>query len=200
MFLLGVGCAIRNKPAPIVNATTVPPSNSTAQPKIEADKAEAIADNPKLAAIEEDNNDVQETAVTKRDVVSESGTNSNKVTSDKNWIMPTKGDIIQKFKPSTKGINIAGVEGQDIKAIGEGKVLYSGNGLKGYGNLIIIKHDSTYLSAYAHNKVNSVKQGVSVKSGQKIAEMGKSSSGRAMLHFEIRKNGKPIDPLTMISN
>jgi lipoprotein NlpD len=113
------------------------------------------------------------------------------------WVMPTDGIVSQKFSVASKGIDIVGKEGQPIYAINSGKVAYSGNGLKGYGNLIIIKHDGTYLSAYAHNKVNLVKEGTMVKRGQKIAEMG-SSGEKAVLHLELRKNGKPIDPLSMI--
>ena len=205
IFLLGVGCAMRDKPAPIVNVTGVPPSSTSSPAQLPpavntSAKSAVTTDKPKLTAIDENDNEVQDVAPVKDQNLNNSlGDNVDNYIGSKNvWNMPTSGNIIQTFKQNGKGINIAGVEDQSINAIGDGKVLYSGNGLKGYGNLIIIKHDNIYLSAYAHNKTNLVKQGAAVKSGQKIATMGKNGSGKAVLHFEIRKNGKPIDPLTMI--
>jgi lipoprotein NlpD len=94
-----------------------------------------------------------------------------------------------------KGINIAGREGDTINAAAEGRLVYSGSGLVGLGELVIIKHNGTFLSAYAHNKLRLVKEGDLVKSGQTIAQMGRTGSDRVMLHFEVRKDGKPVDPL-----
>ena len=114
------------------------------------------------------------------------------------WQRPAKGKIIKKFdrrKNDAKGIDIAGKDGNSIVAAASGKVVYSGNGLISYGNLIIIKHNKTFLSAYAYNRKLLVKEGDVVKAGQKIAEMGHKEKQRPMLHFEIRKNGKPVDPL-----
>ncbi len=112
-----------------------------------------------------------------------------------NWQWPTKGKLIKSNSPiSKKGLDIAGKKGQLIKASGAGVVVYSGSGLLGYGRLIIIKHNETYLSAYAHNSVLMVKEGDSVSGGQKIAKMGQDSNGQALLHFEIRKNGNPVAP------
>lgn len=112
-----------------------------------------------------------------------------------NWQWPTKGKLIKSNSPiSKKGLDIAGKKGQLIKASGAGVVVYSGSGLLGYGRLIIIKHNETYLSAYAHNSVLMVKEGDSVSGGQKIAKMGQDSNGQALLHFEIRKNGSPVAP------
>ena len=114
-----------------------------------------------------------------------------------NWIWPTRGPILSRFaKGATlkNGINIGGSEGTAIKAVAPGKVVYSGSGLRGYGHLIIIKHQNDFLSAYAHNKKNLVQEGAEVKIGQLIAEMGKTGSNRVMLHFEVRHNGVPIDP------
>ncbi|WP_150625989.1 peptidoglycan DD-metalloendopeptidase family protein [Pandoraea captiosa] len=109
---------------------------------------------------------------------------------------PAKGDIVGRFDDSkNKGVNIGGRAGQDVFAAGAGKVVYSGAGLRGYGNLVIIKHDSTFLTAYAHNSKLLVKEGDSVTRGQKIAEMGNSDADRVMLHFEVRKDGKPVDPM-----
>lgn len=108
---------------------------------------------------------------------------------------PVNGPIIETFNDSTnKGVNIGGSVGDPIKAAADGRVVYAGNGLRGYGNLIIIKHDATYLTAYAHNSALMVKEGDSVTRGQKIAEMGKSDASRVMLHFEVRQQGKPVDP------
>lgn len=114
------------------------------------------------------------------------------------WQWPVKGTLISKFnkrKSNAKGINISAKEGKDIKAAGPGKVVYSGNGLISYGNLVIIKHSRSYLSAYAHNRKLFVKEGQMVKVGQKIAELGKTGGEKPYLHFEIRKNGKPVNPL-----
>ena len=112
------------------------------------------------------------------------------------WGMPTVGKLIGEFSESAnrKGIDIAGKLGQPVVASAAGKVVYSGNGLRGYGRLVIIKHNKTYLSAYAHNNYVLVKEGQSVNKGQKIAEMGKTDADQVKLHFEIRKLGKPVDP------
>lgn len=111
------------------------------------------------------------------------------------WLWPTKGKVLEGFSEGTKGIDISGTLGQAVNASAAGKVVYSGGGLRGYGKLIIIKHNSTYLSAYAHNNKLLVKEGQTVSKGQKIAEMGSTDSSLVKLHFEIRKNGKPVDPL-----
>ena len=114
------------------------------------------------------------------------------------WQWPVKGKIVthfNKFKTEAKGIDIAGVEGRPVVAASSGKVVYSGNGLISYGNLVIIKHSRSYLSAYAYNKKLLVKEGEIVKAGQKIAEIGKTDLEKPVLHFEIRKNGKPVNPL-----
>ncbi|MBN9133015.1 MAG: peptidoglycan DD-metalloendopeptidase family protein [Nitrosospira multiformis] len=111
------------------------------------------------------------------------------------WVWPSKGRVSDLFSESTKGIDIVGMRGQAVTASAGGKVVYSGEGLRGYGKLIIIKHNETYLSAYAHNSKLLVKEGETVIKGQKIAEMGSTDAGLVKLHFEIRKNGKPVDPL-----
>ena len=110
-----------------------------------------------------------------------------------NW--PSKGEVIEKFdETKNKGIDIAGKLGDPVAAAADGKVVYAGNSLRGYGNLVIVKHDNTYLTAYAHNKSLLVKEGDMVKKSQKIAEMGNSDADRVKLHFEVRKNGKPVNP------
>ena len=109
---------------------------------------------------------------------------------------PVRGPLLNTFDDSkNKGLNIGGAAGDPVKAAADGRVVYAGNGLRGYGNLIIIKHDATYLTAYAHNRALMVKEGDAVTKGQKIAEMGNSDSDRVMLHFEVRRQGKPVDPL-----
>jgi lipoprotein NlpD len=111
------------------------------------------------------------------------------------WIWPAKGRLLEGFSEATKGIDIAGKAGEPVTASAGGKVVYSGGGLRGYGKLIIIKHNNTYLSAYAHNNKILVKEGQTVVKGEKIGEMGSTDSELVKLHFEIRKNGKPVDPL-----
>jgi lipoprotein NlpD len=114
------------------------------------------------------------------------------------WRWPTKGKVISRFvagDPTRQGIDISGKRGQAIIAAASGKVVYSGNGLRGYGNLVIIQHNETYFSAYAHNQKVLVKENEKVKSGQRIADMGNSGTDRVMLHFEIRRNGRPSNPL-----
>lgn len=114
------------------------------------------------------------------------------------WRWPTSGKILRGYSsraPRKKGIGIAGSKNQIIEPAAGGKVVYSGNGLIGYGNLIIVKHNETYLSAYAHNSKVYVSEGQEVQVGQKIALMGANENDTPMLHFEIRKNGKPENPL-----
>ena len=97
--------------------------------------------------------------------------------------------------PTRQGIDIAGSSGQAIHAAADGTVVYSGSGLVGYGELVIVKHDEQWLTAYGHNRARLVNEGQIVKAGQQIAEMGRTGAARDMLHFEIRYNGKPVDPL-----
>ncbi len=112
------------------------------------------------------------------------------------WGMPAQGKLIGQFSESAnrKGIDIAGKLGQPIVASAPGKVVYSGSGLRGYGKLIIIKHNKSYLSAYAHNDKVLVKEGQNVTRGQKIAEMGNTDADQVKLHFEVRLLGNPVDP------
>lgn len=112
------------------------------------------------------------------------------------WVWPAKGKVIGQFSDSAnlKGIDIAGTMGEPVYASAAGKVVYAGSGLRGYGKLIIIKHNATYLSAYAHNSALLVKEGQQVARGQEIAQMGNTDADKVMLHFEIRRYGKPMDP------
>lgn len=110
-------------------------------------------------------------------------------------VWPTNGTVVRRFDGSnSKGIDIAGSAGTPVVAAAAGTVVYAGNGLRGYGNLLILKHNADYLTAYAHNRVLLVKEGQSVTQGEKIAEMGDSDTDRAMLHFELRYQGRSIDP------
>lgn len=114
---------------------------------------------------------------------------------DLGWIWPTKGPVLTHFEePKNKGLDIGGSAGDPVVAAADGKVVYAGAGLRGYGNLVILKHNATYLSAYAHNQSLAVKEDQTVKQGQKIAEMGNSDADRVKLHFEVRRQGKPVDP------
>lgn len=117
-----------------------------------------------------------------------------------NWKWPVKGKIIQRYSPGSgkKGIDISASKGTLIRSAEAGKVVYSGHGLLGYGQLIIIKHNDTYLSAYAHNQSLLVNEGQLVKKGQNIARLGRSGTDRYKLHFEIRKNGKPVNPMNYL--
>jgi lipoprotein NlpD len=112
---------------------------------------------------------------------------------------PAKGKVVEDFVDGkNKGIDIAGKLGDPIQAASDGRVVYAGNSLRGYGNLVIVKHDNTYLTAYAHNRNLLVKEGDSVRKGQKIAEMGDTDANSVRLHFELRVNGKPVDPLPFL--
>ncbi|EMC4192957.1 murein hydrolase activator NlpD, partial [Cronobacter sakazakii] len=114
------------------------------------------------------------------------------------WRWPTEGNVIENFSAAeggNKGIDIAGSKGQAIIATADGRVVYAGNALRGYGNLIIIKHNDDYLSAYAHNDTMLVREQQEVKAGQKIATMGSSGTSSTRLHFEIRYKGKSVNPL-----
>ena len=159
---------IVSKPAPS------PPKKNVARPKIEADKKYS---------------DGVVASVSKQHMHQQ----SNKIY----WRWPTRGKVIANFKSKStklKGLDISGALGQPIRAAAPGQVVYSGNALKGYGNLIIIKHNDSFLSAYAHNKDILVIEDEYVERGQKIAEMGRSDRDNIALHFQIRKEGKPVDP------
>lgn len=224
VFLSVTSCATRSTPpAQVINASQVPsyaqntaaPAVATPPPAAPAPaKLEAIADDEPIQQVPAGGTTTpppaatatppaQATAgpVTPVPQVSASKTESsgNAPVLDGGWKMPTEGTL-GAYSASSKGVDIMGTEGQAINAVADGKVLYSGNGLKGYGNLIIIRHDNSYLSAYAYNKANLVKEGATVTQGQKIATMGHKDANQAMLHLEVRKNGKPIDPHTMIGN
>ena len=117
------------------------------------------------------------------------------------WQWPATGRVIQKFSASAvgqTGIAIDGNDGDPVRAAADGVVVYRGDGLTGYGNLLIIKHSERWLSAYAHNKAMLVKEGQAVKGGQQVASMGATGTFRTQLHFEVRRDGSPIDPMTVL--
>lgn len=114
------------------------------------------------------------------------------------WEWPAKGKVIQNFTATTKGIDIAGNAGDPIVAAADGKVMYAGNGVRGLGNLVIVNHDNGFITAYAHNRSLLVKAGQDVKKGTKIAEMGQTDTTSVRLHFEVRRQGTPVDPLSYL--
>lgn len=118
---------------------------------------------------------------------------------DISWGWPSAGKILAGYSENTnKGLDIGGKAGDPVLAAGDGRVVYAGSGLRGYGQLVIVKHNNAFLSAYAHNQKILVKEKQEVTRGQKIAEMGDTDSDKVKLHFEIRRQGKPIDPLTYL--
>ncbi len=124
---------------------------------------------------------------------------SREADDDVTWQWPSGGTVLSQFEDGkTKGLAIAGRAGDPVLAAADGRVVYAGSGLRGYGNLVIIKHNNTYLTAYAHNQSLLVKEDQAVRRGQRIAEMGSSDAERVQLHFEIRKQGKPIDPAKLL--
>lgn len=203
LFLSVIACATRSSPpAPVVDAhasaypQSAPSKQAVTPPKVDADsstaKLQPLSSEDKAQTTTSANSSAAPTNPT---VVAKQPADGD----SSGWQSPTEG-AMGKYSADNKGVNISGTKGQPIYAVASGKVLYSGNGLKGYGNLIIIRHENSYLSAYAYNKENLVKEGAMVKQGQKIATMGLNDSNQPMLHFEVRKNGKPIDPHTMIGN
>lgn len=126
-------------------------------------------------------------------------TGNTRTVSGITWQRPTSGSVITNFGGNSKGVDIAGTAGQPVVAAADGKVVYSGSGLRGYGNLVIIQHNSTFLSAYGNNQSLLVNEGQMVKRGQTIAKMGGSDASRTQLHFEVRQNGKPVNPSTYVA-
>jgi lipoprotein NlpD len=147
------------------------------------DKPETAPARPAVAAV------VPSSSITAGSMVT--ATDDDKLT----WMWPSDGKIVATFdEGKNKGIDIGGKAGQQVMAASSGKVMYAGSGIRGYGNLVIVKHNNSLLSAYAHNRSIVVKEGQTVNKGQVIAEMGDSDSDAVKLHFEIRQQGKPVDP------
>lgn len=115
------------------------------------------------------------------------------------WLWPANGPVLAGFDEArNKGLAIGGKAGEAVLASADGRVVYAGSGLRGYGNLVIVKHNNTYLTAYAHNQALLVKEDQVVRRGQRIAEMGSTEADRVQLHFEIRRHGKPVDPARLL--
>jgi len=160
---------------PLTSAATTPPATSAPQKMADQRMAEP-APEPKIEAVKPD---------------------ATPIGIRLSW--PAKGKVVEDFVDGkNKGIDIAGKLGDPIQAASDGRVVYAGNSLRGYGNLVIVKHDNTYLTAYAHNRNLLVKEGDAVRKGQKIAEMGDTDANSVRLHFELRVNGKPVDPLPFL--
>lgn len=165
------------------------------QPVVEVASATPAASRPAVVAPSavKTQTTAQPETVTKPAPTASSNANSNS-----HWLWPTSGRVITMYSandPLRKGIDLEGKQGDPVKATGAGSVVYAGSGLAGYGQLIIIKHDDQFLSAYGHNSKLLVAEGDAVKKGQVIAEVGSSGTDKNKLHFEIRKSGKPVDPL-----
>src|SRR5919112_3559470 len=129
----------------------------------------------------------------------EAGADTARVPDTGEWVWPVKGKLLSTFNGTTnKGIDIAGKRGQAVLASGPGRVIFSGTGVRGMGKFIVIKHSEELISVYGHNDEVLVKYGQNVVKGQKIAEMGSTDADQVKLHFEIRRNGTPIDPLTLL--
>ena len=185
--------APKPRPASPAQKTKAPASAPASAPKVAA--SPKAAEKPKVAARPSPAKapSTKPPPVTKKPV-------PNKTVSK--WLWPTEGKVVRRFTGGRRvhnGIDIDGRSGQPIRATADGTVVYAGNGLVGYGNLLIIKHNEIFLSAYGHNKTLLVKEGDRVSQGDRIATMGDSGTTSTKLHFEIRQNGRPIDPLRLVS-
>ena len=161
-------------------------------------KLEKVIDNKKKGSTQHKKKNLTNGKVTSEKKTSTVSRNSHKLLK-LSWQWPIKGKILKKYAQSgNKGIDIVGKVGWKVKSAASGKVVYSGSGLKGYGKLLIIKHNYLYLSAYANNNRLLVNEGDRVKKGQIIAEVGRVAGHKASLHFEIRKNGNPVNPLNYL--
>ena len=168
-----------------------------------SDQALAQLSRPEAAAasarVETPRVETPRAAESKPDAKSDSGSEAARGPDDVDWAWPVKGKVIGTFNDANnKGIAIAGKLGQPVLASAPGRVIFSGTGIRGFGKLIVIKHNNTYLSVYAHNSELSVKEGQTVTKGQKIAEMGNTDADQVKLHFEIRRFGKPVDPAKLL--
>lgn len=170
-------------------AATPPPSTigTPVEPQVEAPPAAPVAQLPPRASVGPPPGESSQAPLP--------GASAN--VAGIHWRWPTQGEVIKRFSDgdlARQGIHIAGRSGQAVVAAADGEVVYSGSGLRGYGELIIIKHSAEFLSAYGHNRVRLVNEGQRVQAGQPIAEMGRTAADRDKLHFEIRRNGRPVDP------
>jgi len=177
-YIIHVGQRLRLSPPPAQRAAASASAKKTPVPQRPAVRRQQVESKPKKPPLR-----------------------ARKPTRGLTWDWPVKGRLLARFHPGDplrKGIKLGGRPGTPIKATEAGKVVYSGSGLIGYGKLVIVKHNDEYLSAYGHNRKLLVREGERVSRGQKIAELGKANDGQAMLHFEIRRDGKPINPIKLL--
>ena len=184
---ISVGQVLRVKPAGYVapnRSHTTAASRSTPYTPPSKPSVETVSNKPVVTPPVADN------------VVS---SNNARTVAGITWQRPTAGNVIAQFNNNNKGVDIAGSAGQAIVAAADGKVVYAGSGLRGYGNLVIVQHNPTYLTAYGHNESLLVSEGQTVKRGQTIALMGKTDADRVKLHFEVRQDGKPVNPNNFVA-
>ncbi|WP_245688250.1 peptidoglycan DD-metalloendopeptidase family protein [Thiohalomonas denitrificans] len=182
--------AYYSKPVVEKSISARKPEQRPDPPKPKKPKAETTAAKQQAPA-------ARRSTVKTKPIEQNSPSGNQNVTASSKWRWPAAGKVVTRFalQQGKKGIDIRGRVGQPILATAGGEVVYSGKGLIGYGNMVIIKHSDTYLSAYGHNRRLLVGEGERVGAGQKIAEMGQRSKSGSILHFEIRKNGRPVDPM-----
>jgi len=186
-YIIKVGQTLRTaKPAP--------------QPSTKAPKVAVKAASPPKKTNKPATKQSKVTSVTKPSSKSQvTSDNVNKSQPVSRWRWPSTGKVVRTYSSNRhKGIDIAGKRGDPVKAVAAGKVVYAGTGVTGYGSLLIIKHNDTYLSAYGHNERLLVSENMNIQAGQQIATMGSSGTDTVKLHFELRRRGQPIDPLTLL--
>ncbi|MDE2400280.1 MAG: peptidoglycan DD-metalloendopeptidase family protein [Burkholderiales bacterium] len=192
--VIEVGQVLRVVP-PGENVTAGAATKPIAPPKVEARTIEAKPGASGAASAAS----AAKPAASAASVIEAKETKEVKDADEPNWQWPATGPILGGFEEGKrKGVAIGGKTGDPIFAAADGRVVYAGSGLRGYGNLIIIKHNAEYLTAYAHNQTLLVKEDQAVRKGQKIAEMGSTDADRVQLHFEIRRQGKPVDPVRQL--
>lgn len=187
---ISVGQVLRVKPAGYTS-----PAGSAATSAARTQPPAASSATPNVPSTPQANTSKVATPATTPTVSTGGVRNTGGIT----WQRPTAGNVITKFGGTNKGVDIAGNPGQPVVAAADGKVVYAGSGLRGYGNLVIIQHSPTFLSAYGHNQSLLVNEGQTVKRGQTIAKMGNSDASRTQLHFEVRQNGKPVNPANYVA-
>lgn len=186
--------------APVVASSptvSTPAASSTSS----TPRSTAVRSTPATTSTPRSGNTASTAGATAAPSATRSAGSSSTPVSASGWSWPARGQLLARFQSNgslNKGIDIAGQLGEPVKAAADGAVVYAGRGLIGYGDMIIIKHNETYLSAYAHNSRLLVEEGDQVKVGQVIAEMGSSGTDRVKLHFEIRRKGQPVDPLAYL--
>ena len=198
----GISAPYTIRPSQVIRLDVVAPATSLAArqqggKRVATVKPAVRESNQKLTSTGK-NKDVRQENKT---VIAKSKTDKTQVWGAPQWRWPVQGPLISSFQGTNalnKGIDLGGKLGEPVLAAAGGQVVYSGSGLRGYGKLLIVKHNETFLSAYAHNNRLLVKEGDFVKAGQRIADMGSSGTDRVKLHFEIRRDGTPVDPLKFL--